>query len=272
MTDRLSASQFASIPEIGSDVAHAARVWNYWLGGKDNYEADRIAGDAVTASYPQIVDMAVKSRQFLVRAVRWLAAEAGVRQYLDIGTGLPTMQNTHEVAQGVAPECRVVYVDNDPLVLAHARALLKNTTPEGVTTYVNADYHDPEQIVDDARNVLNYTLPLAVMFMGVLGFEADFDEVRSIVRRVMDPAPSGSYLVLWDATDTSEGMRVGTEGYNANAPIAYNLRSPEQIARCFEGLEMVEPGLVRLTEWRPDEDEPDAGDPVDAYCAVARKP
>ncbi|MFC5744541.1 SAM-dependent methyltransferase [Actinomadura rugatobispora] len=272
MTERPPASQFASIPEIRSDVAHAARVWNYWLGGKDNYEADRVAGDAVTATYPQIVDMAVKSRGFLVRAVRHLAAEAGVRQFLDIGTGLPTMQNTHEVAQGVAPESKVVYVDNDPLVLAHARALLVNTSPEGVTTYVNADYHQPDQIIADARNVLNFNEPLAAMFMGVLGFAPDFDEVLSIVRRVMDAAPSGSYLVLWDATDTSEGMRVGTDGYNANAPIAYNLRSPERLAQCFEGLEMVDPGLVPLTQWRPDEVEVGTIEPVDAYCAVARKP
>jgi hypothetical protein len=258
--------------EIRTDIAHAARVWNYWLGGKDNYAPDRIAGDAVVATYPQIVDMAVKSRQFLIRAVRYLAAEAGVRQFLDVGTGLPTMQNTHEVAQSTAPESKVVYVDNDPLVLAHARALLVNTTPEGVTTYLDADYNEPERIVADARNVLNFNEPIAVMFMGVLGFQADFDRVLTVVRTLVEPLVPGGHLVLWDATDTSEGMVEGTTGYNANAPIDYNLRSPETLARCFEGLDLVDPGLVPLTLWRPDEVEVGNIHPVDAYGAVARKP
>src|SRR5918997_6701515 len=150
-------------------VPHSARIWNYWMGGKDNYEVDRAAGDAGVTVYPDIVTMAVQSRQFLIRAVRYMASEAGIRQFLDIGTGLPTMQNTHEVAQQVAPESRIVYVDNDPLVLAHARTLLVNTTPEGVTTYVDADFHNPDLIVADARNVLNFSQPIAVMLMGVLG-------------------------------------------------------------------------------------------------------
>ncbi|MGH3909997.1 MAG: SAM-dependent methyltransferase, partial [Pseudonocardiaceae bacterium] len=181
--------------KIKFDVPHSARIWNYWMGGKDNYEVDRAAGDAGVEVYPDIVTMAKQSRRFLVRAVRYLAGEAGIRQFLDVGTGLPTMQNTHEVAQQIAPECRIVYVDNDPLVLAHARALLVNTTPEGVTTYIDADFHDPDLIISDARNVLNFTQPIGVMFMGVLGHVAESDDMRSIVARVMAAVPSGSYLV-----------------------------------------------------------------------------
>ncbi|MGH3975099.1 MAG: SAM-dependent methyltransferase, partial [Pseudonocardiaceae bacterium] len=185
-------SELAS--KINFDVPHSARVWNYWMGGKDNYEVDQAAGDAYAALYPDISTVAKLSRQFLIRAVRFLAGEAKIRQFLDIGTGLPTMQNTHEIAQQIAPESRIVYVDNDPLVLTHARALLVNTTPEGVTTYVDADFYDPDLIISDARNVLNFTEPIAVMFMGVLGHVADFDELRSIVGRVMAAVPSGSYL------------------------------------------------------------------------------
>src|SRR5918997_5106782 len=154
---------------ISRGVPHSARIWNYWMGGKDNYEVDRAAGDAYVAVHPDIVTMAKQSRQFLIRVVRFLAGEAGMRQFLDIGTGLPTMQNTHEVAQQIAPESRIVYVDNDPLVLMHARTLLHNSTPEGVTTYVDADLHDPDLIISDARNVLNFARPIAVMLMGVLG-------------------------------------------------------------------------------------------------------
>jgi S-adenosyl methyltransferase len=139
--------------KIRSDVPHSARIWNCWMGGKDNYEVDRAAGDAFAAVYPDIVPMATQGRQFLIRVVRFLAGAAGVRQFLDIGTGLPTMQNTHEVAQQVAPESRIVYVDNDPLVLAHARALLRNTTPEGVTTYIDADVHDAFTSEDLCVNV-----------------------------------------------------------------------------------------------------------------------
>ncbi|MGH3696043.1 MAG: SAM-dependent methyltransferase [Pseudonocardiaceae bacterium] len=187
--ERFPDSHSGSTSKIRTDIPHSARIWNYWMGGKDNYEVDRAAGDAWIAVHPDIVTQAKQSRQFLIRAVRFLASEAGMRQFLDIGTGLPTMQNTHEVAQQVAPESRIVYVDNDPLVLAHARALLVNTTPEGVTTYVDADFHDPDLIIADARNVLNFHRPVAVMFMGVLGHVA---EMRSIVARVMVAAPGAA--------------------------------------------------------------------------------
>ncbi|MGQ0774663.1 MAG: SAM-dependent methyltransferase [Pseudonocardiales bacterium] len=258
--------------KINFNVPHSARIWNYWMGGKDNYPVDREAGDAFVAVNPDIVTLAKQSRQFLIRTVRFLATEAGIRQFLDIGTGLPTLQNTHEVAQQVAPESRIVYVDNDPLVLAHARALLVNTTPEGVTSYVDADFHNPDLIISDARNVLNFTQPVGVMFMGVLGHVTSFDEMRSIVARVLAAVPSASYLTLWDGTDTNKAAIEATEKYADTGAVPYNLRSPQQIAQCFEGLEMVHPGLVSITQWRPDTAEVGEVDPIDAYGAVARKP
>jgi hypothetical protein len=258
---------------IDQTTPHAARIWNYWMGGKDNYASDRAAGDAVAEIYPDIVTMARESRRFLIRVVSHLAGEAGMRQFLDIGTGLPTMQNTHEVAQQIAPASKVVYVDNDSLVLAHARALLVNTTPEGVTTYVHADYHEPERIIADAANVLNLTKPVAVMFMGVMGYADSIDEVRSLVGAVMDAVPSGSHLVLWDGTDTNPASVASAKKLEESGAVPYHLRSPEALASCFEGLEMVEPGLVPITNWRVDED-PEVGKivPIDAYGAVARKP
>jgi hypothetical protein len=256
--------------KIQPEVPHAARIWNYWMGGKDNFEADRAAGDAVAAVYPDIVTMAVESRKFLIRAVRYLAAEAGVSQFLDIGTGLPTMQNTHEIAQSITPSSRIVYVDNDPLVLVHARALLVNTTPEGVTTYVDGDYHDPEQIISDARNVLDFTKPIAVMFMGVLGYIEDFAVMKDIVARTLKHVPSGSHLVLWDGTATGDAVSAGADKLAESGAVPYYLRTLDQLAECFEGLEMAEPGLAPISHWRLDTDEPIK--PIDAHGAVARKP
>jgi hypothetical protein len=254
------------------DVPQAARIWNYWMGGKDHYSVDRAAGDAVAEVYPDIVTMATQSRRFLIRVVRFLAGEAGIHQFLDIGTGLPTMQNTHEVAQRIAPKSRIVYVDNDPLVLAHARALLTNTTAEGVTTYVDADLHDPDLIISDARNVLNFDQPVAVMFMGVLGYVAGFDEMRSIASRVMAAVPTGSYLVLWDGTDTGQAVQEGGVKLAETGAIPYHLRSPQQLGQCLVDLEVVDPGLVPITQWRPDTTDLGTIEPIDAYGAVARKP
>jgi hypothetical protein len=259
------------LPDVRPDIPHGARIWNYWLGGKDNYAADREIGDAVSAVFPEIAVMAFKSRQFLSRTVRYLAGEAGIRQFLDIGTGLPTMQNTHEVAQAVAPDARVVYVDNDPLVLAHARALLVNTTAEGVTKYIDSDYREPDRIIAEAREILDFTQPIAVMFMGVFGYVPDYDEVSSIISRVVDAVPSGSYLALWEATSTSEAVVKGAQA-QAELGSPYELRTVEEVRGWFAGTELVEPGLVPVTDWRPDEVEIGQHEPLDAYGGVGRKP
>jgi hypothetical protein len=255
--------------QLQPDIPHAARMWNYWMGGKDNFAADRATGDAVAQIYPEIALMARFSRQFLIRVVRYLAAEAGIKQFLDIGTGLPTMQNTHEVAQGIHPDAKIVYVDNDPMVLVHARALLRGTTAEGSTNYVPSDYHDPETILTRATESLDFSQPIAVMFMGVMGYETDITVVRSIVDTVMGATASGSHLVFWDGTNTSPEVVAGADRLAELGGVPYILRSPEELATVFEGLDLVDPGLVQITSWRP---EPGEVERIDAYGAVGRKP
>ena len=254
--------------ELRTDVPHSARVWNYWLGGKDNFPPDRELGDKVAALHPEIVAIARQSRQFLLRAVTFLAGEAGIDQFLDIGTGLPTMQNTHEVAQLIRPTASIVYVDNDPMVLAHANALLTNVSPEGHTAYVHADVREPEQIITQARAQLDFSRPVAVMLLGILGHATpDFADMLRVVRALMAAVPSGSYLVLVDGSNTSESVRAGAKINNG-----YILRSPDEFQQCFAGLDLVEPGVVSTPFWRP---EPtDIGEPqhIDSYGAVGRKP
>jgi hypothetical protein len=257
---------------IDSTVPHSARIWNYWLGGKDNYESDRLAGDQFLAFYPQQRDKALACRQFLIRAVRHLAADAGVRQFLDIGTGLPTMQNTHEVAQGVAPDAKIVYVDNDPLILAHARALLDNTTSEGETVYVDADLHAPDTILAAAAQILDFDEPVALLLFGVLGHIEDYDEALSIVRRLQARLSSGSYFVQCDGTPTSEAYVQAIESYRKSGGVPYNLRTEEQIAAYYEGLELVEPGLVPIPQWRADPVRLGVPPEVDQFGGVGRKP
>jgi len=259
-------------PMVSADIPHSARIWNYWMGGKDNYEIDRIVGDKSLEIDPDIATMAVQSRQFLIRAARYVATECGIRQFLDIGTGLPTMQNTHAVAQGVAPESKVVYVDNDPTVLAHARALLTNTTDEGVTDYVDADFNNPEQIVTDARNILNFTKPVAVMFMGVLGHAQSYEGMRRIVSTVMDAVPLGSYLIFWDGTTDSQAYVTLCEEYTKTGGAPYTPRPRDQIRSVFDGLELVDPGVVSITKWRVDDTNVGETRPISAYGGVARKP
>ncbi|WP_217213533.1 SAM-dependent methyltransferase [Streptomyces sp. AC550_RSS872] len=251
MTDEPENTEHEALAKIDTSVPQSARIWNYWLGGKDNYEVDRVAGDAFRTIFPGIETGARAARYFLARAVRHLAAEEGIRQFLDIGTGLPSVDNTHEIAQRVVPECRIVYVDNDPLVLAHARALL-TSTPEGVTNYVDADLRDPGTIVREAGKTLNFDQPVALMLMGILGHIEDYDEARSIVRQLVDALPSGSYLVQYDSTNTSESYVRAIQQYNDGGSIPYILRSPEQIAGFFEGLELLEPGVASCSRWRPD--------------------
>ncbi|MEV5531866.1 SAM-dependent methyltransferase [Streptomyces prunicolor] len=253
------------------DRPHSARVWNFLLGGKDNYAADREAGEMIVQMFPDIALLARLQRRFLVRAVRYLAEEAGIRQFLDIGTGLPTVDNTHEVAQRIAPESRIVYVDNDPLVLVHAQALL-TSTPEGACAYLDADVRDPEGILEVAAQTLDFSKPIALTMLGILGQIPDSDEPEAVVGRFLDALPPGSYLALSDGTDTNAALNQAISVYNANSVSSYHLRGPERIAAYFKGLEVIEPGIVPTSQWHP---EPvDVGrDPsdVDAICGIGRK-
>jgi hypothetical protein len=270
MTDEPENSAQDALSKIDTSVPQSARIWNYWLGGKDNYEVDRVAGDAFRKIFPGIETGARAARYFLARAVRHLAAEEGIRQFLDIGTGLPSVDNTHEIAQRVVPESRIVYVDNDPLVLAHARALL-TSTPEGVTHYADADLRDPSTIVREAGKTLNFDQPIALMLMGILGHIEDYDEARSIVRQLVEALPSGSYLVQYDSTDTSASYVQAIQQYNDGGSIPYILRSPEQIAGFFDGLELLEPGVASCSRWRPDADARGLPAEVHQYGGVALK-
>ena len=255
--------------KIDTTVPHSARIWNYWLGGKDNYAVDQQAGDQYAAVFPGIIDVARVQRYFLARAVRFLAGEAGVGQFLDVGTGLPTVDNTHEVAQRTVPSSRVVYVDNDPLVLVHARALL-TSTPEGSCDYIDADLHDPGKILGAAEEILDFSQPVALMLMGIMGHITD-EEAYSIVRRLVSALPSGSYLTLADGADVNAAFRKAQEGYNSSGAVPYYLRSPEQIARFFDGLELVEPGVVPCALWRPDPSPFTPPEEAYVYGGVGRK-
>ncbi|MFG1708148.1 SAM-dependent methyltransferase [Nonomuraea sp. M3C6] len=259
--------------KIRSHVPHTARIWNYWLGGKDNFAADREVGDRVREIFPVVIELARADRLFLGRAVRYLAAEVGIRQFLDIGTGLPTQDNTHEVAQRVAPESRIVYVDNDPLVLVHARALLTSSA-EGSTDYIDADLHDPDTILREAAKTLDFSQPVAIMLLGVMHFISDDDELQRIIDRLLAAVPSGSYVAVANTTTavngeaTAEAVRV----WNIDAQPKLKLRTPERIAEFFDGLEVVEPGWVSCSRWRP-EPEYDGSLPVevDQWCGIVRK-
>ena len=261
------------LPDIDSGVPQSARVWNYWLGGKDNYPIDRVAGDQIYATMPGIVDTAREVRGFLVRAVRYLAGDVGIRQFLDIGTGLPTLNNTHEVAQATAPECRIVYVDNDPLVLTHARALL-TSTPAGATQYVDADLRDPDTILTEAARTLDLTQPVALMLLGILNHIMDTDESYAVVNRLVEGLPSGSFLVmshftaLVDTAVVEEGMRLYNES-GGNPQVRGRNRA--ELIRYFDGMELLEPGLVSVSQWRPDSTQP-TPDEVYEFCGVGRKP
>ncbi|KAK1177676.1 SAM-dependent methyltransferase [Streptomyces sp. NBS 14/10] len=264
----------AALSKIDTSVPHSARIWNYWMGGKDNYEVDRVAGDQYREVAPTIEVMARASRAYLIRTVTHVAGEAGIRQFLDIGTGLPTYDNTHQVAQRVAPEARIVYVDNDPLVLRHAQALL-TSTPEGVTDYIDADLHEPERILEAASKTLDFSRPVALMLMGILGHVQDYDEARSIARRLQDALPAGSYFVHYDSTDTDQALKQAQQGYDDTGAVPYVLRSPEQIARFYDGLELIEPGIVSCPLWRPESADVPIDAPVektDVYGGVAHKP
>ncbi|MBD9734739.1 MULTISPECIES: SAM-dependent methyltransferase [unclassified Streptomyces] len=256
---------------IDTSVPHSARIWNYWLGGKDNYPVDEQAGDAYTAVFPGIVTIARSSRAFLRRNITYLVTEAGIRQFLDIGTGLPTADNTHEVAQRLAPETRIVYVDNDPMVLAHARALLYST-PEGATAYVDSDVRDPERVLAAAADTLDFSRPTALILSNILGHIPDYEQARGIVTRLMAELPSGSYLSINDGSRGIDPVfEQAQDAYNESGAAPYILRSVDQITAFFDGLELVEPGVVPVTEWRPDPDGP-SPEPIGEHGGLARKP
>ncbi|MFF5173403.1 SAM-dependent methyltransferase [Micromonospora sp. NPDC000089] len=264
---------------IDTSVVHPARRYNYWLGGKDNFQADRESGDAMAAAFPTIRTSALENRRFLRRAVDHLVREAGIRQFLDIGTGIPTADNTHEVAQRVAPEARVVYVDNDPIVLAHARALLTSSA-EGATAYIDADLREPERILahPDLARTIDRSRPVALMLVAVLHFVADGEDPYTTVARLLDALPSGSYLVATHATyeylppEVAEQAKAAALGNSPHGMIY--LRGMADFARFFTGLEPVEPGLTSVAEWRAgDEPQPrPTVAEVSMYGGVARKP
>jgi len=255
-------------PAIDESVPHSARIWNYWQGGKDFYAVDREAGDQYKAIFPAIVDIAKGMRYFLLRSVRYLAGEAGVSQFLDIGTGMPTNDNTHLIAQQQNPAARIVYVDNDPTVLVHARALL-TSTPEGATAYIDTNMSDTQVVLTEAAKTLDLTKPVAVTINGVLGHINDYDTALSIVRGLMDNLPSGSYLAFSDSTTEDEAFNQAQAGYDDTGAVPYKLWTPEEIAGFFDGLELAEPGLVPIPMWRP---EPgDAPKALPTLAGVGRK-
>lgn len=255
-------------PTLDTSVAHTARVWNYWLNGKDNYAADRDVGEQILQFLPNMRTTARADRAFLGRAVRYLAGEAKIRQFLDVGTGLPTANNTHEVAQAVAPESRIVYVDNDPLVLVHARALL-TSTPEGATDYIEADLHDPDTILEQAAGTLDFTRPVALTLLGVLNFVLDDDKAQAIVSLLLDAVPPGSYLAIAHASNevSPAEAEAARQFWNENAKPPITFRSAQQITRFFDRTELLDPGVVSCSRWRPEAlDAPE----VDQFCGVGR--
>ncbi|HLQ57779.1 MAG TPA: SAM-dependent methyltransferase [Streptosporangiaceae bacterium] len=257
--------------QLDTSVAHMARVYDYWLGGKDNFAADRAAAEQAIAANPGILRDVRANRAFLARAVRYLAAERGIRQFLDIGTGIPTANNTHEVAQSVAPECRVVYVDNDPVVLTHARALL-TSAPEGATAYIDADLRDTRRILERAAQTLDFSRPVAVTLLAILHLIPDEDDPRGIVATLMAATASGSYLALSHPAGDIRPAAVAEMSRRINARLGSTrgtMRNHAQIARFFDGLTLVEPGVVQPQWWRPATPSSDAE--VAVWCGVARK-
>ena len=258
-------------PDFDVTVAHPARVYDYWLGGKDNFGPDRKAAEEVIAVRPTIIRDIRANRAFLGRAVRFLA-ESGIRQFLDLGTGLPTSPNVHEVAQAVAPGARIVYVDNDPIVLAHARALLVSS-PEGACAYLDADLRDTASVLAAAGRTLDFSQPVAVLFVGVLHLVADDEDPHGLVAATMAATVPGSYLALTQpASDIdAEKVAAGASRYNAQVKTPQTRRTREQTARFFEGLELLEPGVVQCHRWHPDPDATGLDENVSAWAGVARK-
>ncbi len=259
------------MPDFDTSVPHIARVYDYWLGGKDNFAADRVMGERTLQAYPNLVFSVRANRAFLTRTVRFLAGQ-GIRQFLDIGTGIPTASNTHEVAQRIAPDSRIVYVDNDPVVLSHAKALLKST-PEGACAYLDADLRDPDAILAAAADTLDFTKPVAVMLIAVMHFVGDDAQADAIVRRLTAACVPGSYVALSHAASDIDAAQMAEMVRRLNESTAEKttLRDRAGVTRLFDGLELVEPGVIRAAEWRPDTDL-EAASPAALWGGVARKP
>ncbi|MQA62091.1 MAG: SAM-dependent methyltransferase [Actinophytocola sp.] len=258
-----------SLPvEIDTNVPHEARVYDYWLGGKDNFAADRALGDAIAEQIPTIRTMALANRAFVGRAVRYLVKEAGIRQFLDIGTGIPTHGNVHEVAQAIAPDARVVYVDNDPIVLAHARALM-TSTPEGKTRYIHADLRDPRSILDDpaVADTLDLDQPVGINLVAIMMYFRDEDRPLEIISTLLDAVPSGSYLTISHPTaDFAPDAMAGVVAAAEQSGISFQPRSRAEVEELLVGLEVVDPGIVPVLAWRPDL----VGDAADATVTSLR--
>jgi hypothetical protein len=259
-------------PAFDTSVAHVARVYNYWLGGKDNFAADRAAAEQAMAAFPDIVYSARANRAFLRRAVTFLAGPAGIRQFLDIGTGIPSANNTHEVAQSVAPDSRIVYVDNDPVVLAHARALL-TSAPEGATDYIDADLRDAGQILAKAAETLDFSQPVAIMLMAILQHLSDDHDPYGIVAQLVAAVPAGSYLTLSHPARDIHAAEMAEMAKRLNMMMAEKVtfRSQAEVAPFFAGLELIEPGMTNVPDWRPETEE-EASSPAALWGGVARKP
>ncbi|WP_433219218.1 SAM-dependent methyltransferase [Dactylosporangium sp. CS-047395] len=279
MADGVGDEQAGWSDRIDTTTAHPARRYNYWLGGKDNFAADRESGEQIARVYPAIRTTALENRYFLQRAVQYLAGEANIRQFLDIGTGIPTANNTHEVAQGIAPDSRIVYVDNDPIVLTHARALL-TSTPEGATAYIDADLRDPAGILADEslRKTIDVQQPVALMLIAIVHFLFDEHKPYELVRSLIDALPSGSYVVMThgtaDLNDPAARDYAMAEIRAGRLKVDAMPRSKDEIAQFFTGLEILEPGIVPVTAWRnpiPEEDRPPLVDTA-MYGVVARVP
>jgi hypothetical protein len=262
-----------ALERLDTSVAHIARVYDYWLGGKDNFAADRAAGEATMAVYPGIRLSAQANRAFLARAVRHLTGAAGIRQFLDIGTGLPTANNTHEVAQATAPDSRIVYVDNDPLVLTHARALLTGTR-EGATAYLDADLRQTDKILAQAAATLDFSQPVAIMLIAILHYIEDLDQAREIVARLLDAVPSGSFLVITHAGVDLFPEEIGPfeEVLNQHLPGDQHVaRTRDEVTGMFDAVRLLEPGVVRVSDWRPEPAEEPAA-PTTLWGGVGRRP
>ena len=277
MTDQRPAGgadqQYEAPAGIDTSTAHQARIYDYWLGGKDNFAVDREAAEQALAAYPGLRRGVRAQRAFLARAVEYLAGPVGIRQFLDIGTGIPTANNTHEVAQSVAAEARIVYLDNDPMVLAHARALL-TSAPAGATSYLDADLRDTETILSAAAELLDFRQPVALLLIGILQLIPDQDNPRAIVARLVEAIPPGSWLAIFHPASDILADQIGEAARRVSARSAgmTTLRSRAEVARFFDGLHLMDPGLVQVHRWQPGSVAPDDGEQVAGYAGLARKP